>query len=602
MRAALEATCRALETPPVSSDSTGVDAANLVERKGESSRLTLLELMKRRRALPLSEAIVLLERIAAKLDALQNAGLPFPALTLGEIAIESSENVDQRLDKIGTLSVDVPRRVFPRRADTPDATISPPLDIPPGPRTGPRVLAMLGYELLGGMRGDSASRWTPLPGLSAEGNASLRRAIERADAYGSAAELVDALREEATPSHRRASRNEAPRRLTAPQVVQTSPQHPAPITTKPHLGAVYAAIGLSAVFVVLVVAAGFWLVRPKPAPIQDTGPAPTPAREETASNEKAAQQPDPSAPFLLAAEAAKRRDDDAEAFRNFSRALDASPEKRGPRDEMEKIAARLRSNAVQLTPEKFSLLRGPLEEAAQRNVLSAQMLLGEWLRKSDSQTALKWFTAAAAQGQTEAMTQAGLMMANGLGNEAPDFSAAVAWFQQGAAGGDTDSMVSLADCLLHGKGIARNESQALELLRAAAALNHPAAMNMLGDVLKKGIPGVLNPNAGEALRLFARAREMGFLDAQANLGVMYVNGLGVPIDRNRAFNLWKDGAERGNAMNMYFYAMALEGGLIGPPQPAEARQWYLEAARRGNAAAAAWCRRNGARGEVTHAP
>ena len=95
---------------------------------------------------------------------------------------------------------------------------------------------------------------------------------------------------------------------------------------------------------------------------------------------------------------------------------------------------------------------------------------------------------------------------------------------------------------------------------------------------------------------------MGFLDAQANLGVMYVNGLGVPIDRNRAFSLWKDGAERGNAMNMYFYAMALEGGLIGPPQPADARQWYLEAARRGNAAAAAWCRRNGARGEVTHAP
>lgn len=599
LRAALEATCRALETPPVFSDSMGVDAAHLVEWKSESSRLTLLELMKRRRALPLSEAIVLLEHIAAKLDALQNAGLPFPALTLGEIAIESSENVDQRLDKIGTLSV-VFQGEYSRGA--PDATISPPLDFPSGPRTGPRVLAMLGYELLGGIRGDPASRWTPLPGLSAEGNASLRRAIERPDAYASAIELVDALRAEATPPHRRASRNGMPRRLTAPQVVQTSPQHPAPITRKPHLGAVYAAIGLCAVFVILVVAAGFWLVRPRPAAIQDTGPAQTPAREETASNEKAAQPPDPSAPFLLAAEAAKRRDDDAEAFRNFSRALDASPEKGEPRDEMEKIAARLRSNAVQLTPEKFSHLRGPLEEAAQRNVVSAQMLLGEWLRKSDSQTALKWFTAAAAQGQTEAMTQAGLMMANGLGNEAPDFSAAVAWFQQGAAGGDTDSMVSLADCLLHGKGIAKNESQALELLRAAAALNHPAAMNMLGDVLKKGIPGVLNPNAGEALRLFARAREMGFLDAQANLGVMYVNGLGVPTDRNRAFNLWRDGAERGNAMNMFFYAMALEGGLIGPPQPAEARQWYLEAARRGNAAAAAWCRRNGAEGEVTHAP
>ena len=75
------------------------------------------------------------------------------------------------------------------------------------------------------------------------------------------------------------------------------------------------------------------------------------------------------------------------------------------------IAARLRSNAVQLTPEKFSILQGPLERAGKHNVLSAQMLLGEWLRKSNPQAALKWFAAAAAQGQTEAMTQAGLMMA-----------------------------------------------------------------------------------------------------------------------------------------------------------------------------------------------
>ena len=76
-------------------------------------------------------------------------------------------------------------------------------------------------------------------------------------------------------------------------------------------------------------------------------------------------------------------------------------------------------------------------------------------------------------------------------------------------------------------------------------------------------------------------KEMGFLDAQANLGVMYVNGLGVPVDRNRAFGLWKEGAAQGNAMSMFFYAMALEGGLTGAPQPTEARQWYLEAARRG---------------------
>jgi TPR repeat protein len=81
-----------------------------------------------------------------------------------------------------------------------------------------------------------------------------------------------------------------------------------------------------------------------------------------------------------------------------------------------------------------------------------------------------------------------------------------------------------------------------------------------------------------------------------------VNGLGVPVDRNRAFGLWKEGAAQGNAMSMFFYAMALEGGLTGAPQPTEARQWYLEAARRGKGAAAACCRRNGTRAEVMPSP
>jgi serine/threonine protein kinase/TPR repeat protein len=615
LRAALEATWQTVRPPrnrPLPADSEEIVPADPLVRGSESSRLTLLELMKRRRVLPLREALVLLERIAAKLDALQSAALPCPALTLGDVIIEPSELSDQRLDESPTLNIAFPGEYsIAATADAPNATVFPALNLAPGSQTGPRILAMLGYELLGGMRVESGGRWTPLPSLSAQGNAALRSAIEQSDAYESAAELVAALRPEAKPSPRRSSSRAAPRQPTVSQAVPP-PNRAPPTTTKPHFAALYAVIASSALFVVLLVAAGYWLLRPGAVPTPSPSPEHVPTREKTptsekpakeaAISEKPAQKDDPSAPFLLAAEEAKRRDDDAGAFENFSRALDASPGKKGPKDEMEMIAARLRSNAIRLTPEKFSMLREPLEQAAKHNVLSAQMLLGEWLRKSDPQAALKWFAAAAAQGQTEAMTQAGLMMANGLGNDAPDFSAAVAWFQQGAAGGDTDAMVSLADCLLHGKGIAKNEAQAVELLRAAAALNHPNAMNMLGDLLKKGVPGLFDPNVSEALRLFARAKEMGFLDAQANLGVMYVNGLGVPVDRNQAFNLWKDGAAQGNAMNMFFYAMALEGGLTGAPQPGEARQWYLEAAKRGNAAAAAWCRRNGAGAEVTPVP
>jgi TPR repeat protein/predicted Ser/Thr protein kinase len=622
LRAALEAICQMIRPPrdhPSPAKSAGFAAPAQPPSAGVPSQLTLLELMKRRRALPLKEALVLLDRIAAKLDALESAALPCPALTLGDVIIEPPELFDQRLDASRTVNIALPgEQTDIGMVNTPNATIVPPLDLAPESQTGPRVLARLGYEMLGGMRGESAGRWTPLPSLSAHGNAALRRAIEERDAYQSAAELVAALRPEAKPSSRRSSDRATPRQLPAAQPANVSPVQTQPIPKKSHFAALYAVIGLSAIFVVLVVGTGFLFLRPEPLPTPSISASPEPApthenaagkpasldkpAEKKAAIEKPEQKADPSAAFLVAAENAKRRDDDAGAFENFSRALDASPGLKGPKEEMEMIAARLRSNAVELTPEKFAILRASLEQAANHDVLSAQMLLGEGLRKSDPQTALKWFAAAAAQGQTEAMTQAGLMMANGLGNDAPDFSAAVAWFQQGAAGGDSDAMVSLADCLLHGKGIAKNEAQAIELLRTAAALNHPNAMNTLGDLLKKGIPGLLDPNLGEAFRLFARARDMGFLDAQANLGVMYVNGLGVPVDRNQAFSLWKDGAAQGNALSMFFYAMALEGGLTGPPQPAEARQWYLEAAKRGNAAATAWCRRNGAHTEMAPSP
>ncbi len=626
VRSALEAICQTLRPPrdhssPAKSEAAAAAVQPGSVRKSEAPELTLLELMKRRRALPLKEALVLLELIAAKLDALESAALPCPALTLGDVIVEPPELFDQHLDASQTVNIAFPgERTSAAMVKTPNATIVPPPDFEPESQTGPRILARLCYEMLGGMRTETAGKWTPLPSLSAHANTALRSAIEQKDAFQSAAELVAALRPEAKPSNRRPPGRAAPQQPAAAEPVKTPPDRPPPAIAKPpgkpHFAALYAVIGLSALFIVLVVGAGFWFLRPKALPIPNGSPEPTPSRETTAERpadldrpaqreaaiEKPEQKADPSAPFLAAAEEAKKRDDDAGAFANFSRALDASPGNNEPKEEMEMIAARLRSNAVQITPAKFAILRGPLEQAATHNVLSAQMLLGEGLRKSDPQTALKWFAAAAAQGQTEAMTQAGLMMANGLGNNAPDFSAAVAWFQQGAAAGDSDAMVSLADCLLHGKGIAKNEAQAIELLRAAAALNHPNAMNTLGDLLKKGVPGLLEPNLGEAFHLFARARDMGFLDAQANLGVMYVNGLGVPADPKQAFRLWKDGAAQGNALNMYFYAMALEGGLTGPPQPVEARQWYLEAARRGNAAATAWCRRNAARAEVAPSP
>ena len=545
-----------------------------------SPSLTLLDLMRKRRALPLAEVLAVLERVAVILD---SPNTPLPPLTLESIRLISPRLDQLRLDTCSDLQVEISPPAAAREISA-HATLLP---VSQPAETRSQAIAQLALELLGGVK--TPGRWTPLTALSRSGNANLQYAVTIAQAYPSAAAVVAALRPEAKPAAPAAPRRSPPPLPGAGKTRSPSRQLKRRRPIMPTVALV--ALGL----VLLAVLGGMVFRFTLPEDVfTDTAPPRDSERAEKSAPFQPEPPPDPADAYLKIAEECKIRDDDAGVLENYALALNVSPAKKGPHGEMEKIASRLRSNATQLSPEKFRSLRPALEKAANLGVISAQMVLGEKLFKTEPHASLKWFAAAAAQGQTEAMTKAGLMMANGLGNQAPDFSAAVAWFQQGSAAGDTDSMTSLADCLLYGKGIAKNEVHALELLRTAAAFHHENAMNTLGDLLQRGIPGILEPNPKEALRLFAEASRMGFLDAQANLGVMYVNGLGgLPTDRPRAFALWKEGAELGNAMNMYFYAMALEGGLTAPPQPVEARKWYVESARRGNAAALAWCRKEG---------
>jgi len=266
------------------------------------------------------------------------------------------------------------------------------------------------------------------------------------------------------------------------------------------------------------------------------------------------------------------------------------PGEKQPRAAMEMLAANLR--ARKLPPGDLVTLRQPLEQAAALGVVSAQVMLGETLRQSDPAAALKWFIAAGTQGQTEAMVDAGDMMAIGRGLPAPDLGGAVEWYSNAEKSGDADGMYRLAECYLFGKGIAQDPRRAVELLTASAALNNPVAINLLGDVFRRGLPGLIEPNPAESFRLFTRAKELGFLDAQGNLGVLYMNGEGVAKDERMAFALFRAGAEKDNPPCMFFYAMCLEGGVTAGKNPTEARAWYLKAAKAGNKPAMDWCKKN----------
>jgi len=568
----------------------------------------LLEIMKRRRAIALDEALPIFQPLAEALDALVGVGLPVPSLTLSDVLVSPSAALETPLNEIANIRpVILPLRSSSGTTASPDATLVP-VSTSAGSLSAAQALALLAYEVLGGMKIEAGGRWTPLPALSAFGNSSLRQAVEAPTAFDSARSFLATLQPGAKAPKRTPIKHQetqvaasAVSPVSRPLPAKVPPPMPLPEKKKSSRLPLMLIGGGLAVLVLLAILAGgaFFLLRFKaaskpvdaPLSITKTESDVVPATSATQSPSPSATPRDEAAEFMTAGTAAQRQDDFAGALTNFAKAAQVAKDPTQARQQMEMIAASLRSNNSALAGQ-FASLRPALELAAAQGVVSAQMILGETLQRSEPQVALNWFTKAAAQGQTEAMTQAGLMIANLLQPNDPKYSEAVAWFQQGAAGGDTNAMVALADCKLNGKGTEVDVPGAVEILRTAAALNNAIALNMLGDLVKRGVPSLTPQSYEEAFTLFSRSMEMGNDDAQANVGVMYVNGWGVPKDAKKAFELWRQGAKDKNPLCMFFYAQALEGGLMGQRQPDEARKWYIESARMGNATARTWCQKH----------
>ena len=91
------------------------------------------------------------------------------------------------------------------------------------------------------------------------------------------------------------------------------------------------------------------------------------------------------------------------------------------------------------------------------------------------------------------------------------------------------------------------------------------------------------------VRLVSAASGLGFLEAQGNLGVLYINGQGVEKNVAKAVEMFRDGAEKGNLSCMFFYAQSLENGNGTSKDPEAAKRWYLRAAKAGNQAAIKKC-------------
>lgn len=204
---------------------------------------------------------------------------------------------------------------------------------------------------------------------------------------------------------------------------------------------------------------------------------------------------------------------------------------------------------------------------------------------------------------------------------APAFDLAVA--RKAAEAGDTAAQVDLADAMLSGKVPGSTPDQALKWLEKAADAGFAPGQFALARLLSIGVPGVkvdferakflasqaaeaafppaqtlygtfleteIDPKArevdySEPLKWYRLAAEKGEMEAKARLGLMLLNGTGVPAEPAKGRGMVAEAARAGNAMALNEIGVCLQKGLGGPQDETAAVGYFYAASEMGNIAA-----------------
>lgn len=185
--------------------------------------------------------------------------------------------------------------------------------------------------------------------------------------------------------------------------------------------------------------------------------------------------------------------------------------------------------------------------------------------------------------------------------------------KQKADKGSADAQYFLGKAYANGKGVKKDQKQAVEWYRKAAENGHAEAQNNLGAAYANG-NGVAKSDE-EAAYWWQIAADNGNAAAQANLGVAYATGRGIDENITKAVKLWRSAAEQGNAQAQYYLGVtygkedprsfewfhlaaeqgvvkaqtavgeAYENGIGVTKNESEAAEWYQKAADQGDAEA-----------------
>jgi TPR repeat protein len=144
------------------------------------------------------------------------------------------------------------------------------------------------------------------------------------------------------------------------------------------------------------------------------------------------------------------------------------------------------------------------------------------------------------------------------------------------------SLAVMADTLQDGARYFQRADypRALASWRPLAVQGNPVAQNNLGIMYLdgKGVP----QNTSEAVRYLSLSAAAGSSLGQNNLGGLYRDGKGVPRDYGKAGQWFAASAAQGNSAGMYNLGLMYEMGQGIKAEPFHAYMWYALAADMGN--------------------
>ncbi|KAJ3325819.1 hypothetical protein HDU76_013069 [Blyttiomyces sp. JEL0837] len=204
---------------------------------------------------------------------------------------------------------------------------------------------------------------------------------------------------------------------------------------------------------------------------------------------------------------------------------------------------------------------------------------GEGVEK-DVYQAAEWFKKGANLGCTTSQTNLATCYENGWGVP-QDISKAIQLYTAAAKANNAQAQTNLGFCYERGIGVPQNLMEADRLYKAAASKDHPLAQSSLATFYENGIAG--NPKDPViAIRLYASAAKRGDASGQFKLGRCYELGIGADIDMPLAVKWYRKACNQRHDRAMANLGLILLEGRGVPSEPVEAIRLLHAAAELGN--------------------